>query len=204
MKGSSVDPGEERSASVAPSLLLRLRTQDGEAWQRLTVLFGPLVYSWCRREGLQPEDAADVQQEVFRAVARSIQQFQRARQGDTFRGWLWTITRNKLHDFWRQRQAQPAATGGTTAQRQMHEVAEAESVESACEAGLNGELLGRAIELIRVEFQERTWQAFWRVTVEEHNPADVAAQLGMSTGAVYIAKTRVLRRLREELGEVLD
>lgn len=204
MKGLDVDSNDGSPESVAPSLLVRLRAQDGNAWQRLTHLFGPLVYSWCRREGLQPEDAADVQQEVFRAVARAIPQFRRERPGDSFRGWLWTITRNKLHDFWRQRRAQPAAAGGTSAHQHMQAVAEAESSESGCEGAPERELYRRAVELIRAEFEENTWQAFWRVTVEEQASAEVAAALGMSTGAVYVAKSRVLRRLREEMGDLLD
>ncbi len=205
MKDPRVDPGNgSASASVASSLLVRLRDRNDAAWQRLTGLFGPVVYSWCRRQGLQPEDAADVQQEVFCAVARTIAQFRRDRPGDSFRGWLWTITRNKLRDHWRRRQAQPEAAGGTTAQQRLLQLAEAESANSAPDAGAEGSLFRRVLELIRAEFEERTWQAFWSVAVEEQTPAEVAAALGMSTGAVYVAKSRVLRRLRDELGELLD
>jgi RNA polymerase sigma-70 factor (ECF subfamily) len=208
MKGPNVVPGDAASgsASLAPSLLVRLRAHEADAWRRLTDLYGPVVYDWCRRAGLQAEDAADIGQEVFQAVALHLEGFRRERPGDTFRGWLWTITQNKLRDHWRRQQARPRAAGGSSAQERLLEVAAEESLASGSSATAeeSTSLFRRALELIRGEFEERTWQAFWRVTVDGRSPADVAAELGLSAGAVYVAKSRVLRRFRDELGDLVE
>jgi RNA polymerase sigma-70 factor (ECF subfamily) len=200
-------PPEAASASVASSLLVRLRGQDADAWRRLTALYGRVVYDWCRKAGLQAEDAADVGQEVFHAVARHLVDFRRQRAGDSFRGWLWTIAHNKIRDFWRRQAALPRAVGGSSAHQRLLQVAQDESADSAVRppsADESAGLFHRALELMRAEFEERTWTAFWRVAVEDRVPADVAAELGMSAASVYAAKSRVLRRLREELGDLLD
>jgi RNA polymerase sigma-70 factor (ECF subfamily) len=164
-----------------------------------------VVYRWCRRAGLRAEDAADVGQEVFAAVARSVARFRRDRQADSFRGWLWTITRSKLHDHWRSRAGEPEPAGGTTAQQRLQEAPDPLTEHSA-EAGLDDWLTipGEILNEVRDQFKEQTWQAFWRVSVEEQTPADVAEALGMSVGAVYIAKSRVLHQLRQALGDLLD
>ena len=98
----------------ARSLLRRVRERDGAAWTRLSRVYGPLIYEWCRRVGTPPADAADVVQEVFVAVYRSLDNFQAANPQDSFRGWLWTITRNKLRDLHRREAVTPRAVGGTT------------------------------------------------------------------------------------------
>jgi RNA polymerase sigma-70 factor (ECF subfamily) len=185
------------------SLLGRLRAQDAEAWQRLVDLYGPLVYYWCRQ--LQPEDRADVFQEVFRAVATHISSFRKDRPGDTFRGWLLTITRNKLRDHFRRQQVQVQATGGSDALRQLAQVPgpDAEQDDST-DPGQERALFLRALRSIEGEFEDRTWQSFWRVMVDGQEPVDVAAALGISRNAVYKARARVLQRLRQELGDVLE
>src|SRR2546429_459226 len=104
------------SGSTSPSLLARARANQPAAWEQLVDLYAPLVYHWCRRAALGPEDTADVFQEVFRAVARNLSDFRREREGDTFRGWLRTITRNKVRDHYRRHQEGPQAIGGTDAQ----------------------------------------------------------------------------------------
>jgi RNA polymerase sigma-70 factor (ECF subfamily) len=105
----------DASRSTSSSLLARVKANDTQAWQRLSDLYGPLVYHWCRRSGLHAEDAADVVQEVFRSVAASIPQFQKECEGDTFRGWLWTVTRNRVRDHVRASRNKPQAAGGTDA-----------------------------------------------------------------------------------------
>jgi RNA polymerase sigma-70 factor (ECF subfamily) len=196
---------QEESASVAASLLVRLRGQDPQAWQLLIELYGPVVYRWCRRGGLRAEDAADVGQEVFVAVARYIGAFRRDSAGDSFRGWLWTITQSKLRDHWRRRASQPEAAGGTSAQQRFQEMPE-QVVEdsSSCDPGEGVKIPPDLLNQVRQQFTEKTWQAFWRVTVEGQAPADVAAAFGMSVGAVYIAKSRVLHHLREVLGDLIE
>lgn len=195
----------DANSTVGASLLERLRTREAGAWERLTRLYGQTVYGWCRRAGVSETDAADVCQDVFTAVARTIADFRRERPGDSFRGWLWTITRNKVRDHWRRNADRVPAIGGTTAQAAMRELPDEEPADSVSVPGEEaGNLYRRALELIRTEFEDRTWRAFLMVTVEARLPADVASELGMTPGAVYIAKSRVLKRLREEFGDVMD
>jgi RNA polymerase sigma-70 factor (ECF subfamily) len=169
-----------------------------EAWRQLARLYGPLVYRWCRQAGLPVPDAEDVLQEVFLTVASRIGEFQSDRQEGSFRGWLRTITRHKVGDWIRRRARSPRAVGGPEAQQVL---AEATAPEADADLPETGVLYHRALALIREEFQEATWQAFWRVVVEGQTPADAAADLGMTRNAVYIARSRVLHRLREALGD---
>jgi RNA polymerase sigma-70 factor (ECF subfamily) len=184
------------------TLLERVRNREEEEWQRLLHLYTPLVARWCGHWGVRGEDADDIRQEVFQAVATSLDNFRRDKAGDTFRGWLRGITRNKLLDHFRRLQKQPRAQGGTEAQRRLLEVAESPLPEDSAE-DLTG-LYHRALELVRGEFEERTWQAFWRAAVEGHAPADIAIDLGMTPAAVRKAKSRVLLRLRQEIGDLID
>jgi|SRR5581483_9269279 len=195
--------GPPHSATPA-SLLERLRAATDEAaWGRLLALYGPTVEGWCRQAGLSAADAADVRQEVFAAVVAGIGAFRRDRPGDSFRGWLYTITRRRLLDHRRRAARQPRAAGGTTAQGRLLDLPAEEASESeATVADVRG-LYQRCVGLIRSEFEERTWRAFWRVTVDGRPAAEVAAELGMTPGAVYVAKSRVLKRLREEFAELI-
>jgi RNA polymerase sigma-70 factor (ECF subfamily) len=206
MKAPDVDPEGDAEASAPTSLLQRLRARDDRAWERLDQLYGLTVLGWCRRFGLSPEDADDVRQEVFQAVARSIADFRRDRPGDSFRGWLWVVTRSKARDHQRRQAKRTQAAGGSTARRQLEQVPGED--ESGCRdvAELAAEeqaLYRRALALIQSNFSERTWRAFWAVAVDGRAAAEVGAGLGMSTGAVYIAKSRVLAHLREEFADLL-
>lgn len=199
MKDAFVIPGSSLPDSTSSSLLARLRGRDKDAWNRLVALYGPLVYTWCRQRGVQAEDAADVVQEVFRAVAASVKDFKPEPDG-SFRGWLWTITRNRMLDFFRLRERQPRAIGGFDAQQRWAEIPETLD-ESEQGADAAGSLVRRALAMIRPDFSEASWQAFERVVMEDQLPEDVARDLAISPNAVYIAKSRILRRLRDELGE---
>lgn len=195
----------ELPSATSLTLLERVRAQDQRAWERLVYLYSPLVYRWCRQAGLQGADAADVGQEVFTAVAQSIKDFRRDRKGDTFRGWLYGITRNQL----RHRAAPPGGTGvgGSSVQRRLQGVpSEEESGDrQSASAVLDQRVLHRrVVELVRDEFELRTWQAFWKVIVEGKTPKDAAADLGMTVNAVYLAKSRVLHRLREEFAALAE
>jgi RNA polymerase sigma-70 factor, ECF subfamily len=172
-------------------------------------LYGPLVAAWCRRWGVAPQDVIDVSQEVFTAVARNIERFRKEQPHDTFRGWLATIARNKVRDYFRRRGEEPAGTGGTEAWLRISQVCDpqgdeesidGEELDVADEAEF-GEVLRRALDSIRDEFHERTWQAFWGTVVEGKAAAEVAAELAMQPGAVRVSKSRVLWRLRRELGD---
>jgi RNA polymerase sigma-70 factor (ECF subfamily) len=200
------DPSEERPQSSATSrgLLQRVQVDDPAAWRRLVDLYAPLVYRWCRRSDLPEQDAADVFQDVFQAVASHIAGFRKEKDGDTFRGWLRTITRNKIRDHFRKSGREPAGEGGTEAQLRIAALpadSSSETGDPGDEAANRG-LVGRALSLIQCEFEPRTWQAFWLTAVEGRAPAEVAGELDMTAGAVRVAKSRVLHRLREELGEL--
>jgi RNA polymerase sigma-70 factor (ECF subfamily) len=194
----------EASGSTSTSLLDRVRARDPGAWDRLTRLYGPLVYRWARRQGLQDADAADVGQEVFATVAARIDSFRRVSAGDSFRGWLWTITRNKLGDYLRRRAAKPPPPGGTEAHSFLQQLPAAapNGLTDASAFDDQADLAHRALELIRGEFEERTWQAFYRATVEGRTTADIGQDLGMTPRAVRQAKYRVLQRLRRELADL--
>jgi RNA polymerase sigma-70 factor (ECF subfamily) len=187
---------------TSASLLERARAQDEEAWRRLLHLYTPLVTAWCARGGVRGQDADDVGQEVFQAVAAGLAAFHRDRPGDTFRGWLCGITRHKLLDHLRRRQRQPQAEGGTDAHLHLQQLPEPELSEED-EEDLRA-LYHRALELVRGEFEVRTWEAFWRAAVAGHSPALIAADLGMTPAAVRKAKSRVLFRLRQEIGDLDD
>lgn len=187
----------DASASISSTLLARIRAKRPEAWQRLVELYGRSVYRWCRRAGLDPADAADVVQDVFGAVAAHVGGFRRDRPGDSFTAWLAAIARNKIRDHYRRRQGRPRAAGGTAAHERLEQLPEP---VDAVELDQTNRLLSRqALQLIRAEFENHTWEAFWRTAVDDHRPADVADDLGMSVAAVYQSKSRVLRRLRQEL-----
>jgi RNA polymerase sigma-70 factor, ECF subfamily len=196
--------GPHPSTGTSRSLLDGVKADDPAAWDRLVALYAPLVFQWCRGWELREQDAADVFQEVFQAVVTHIAAFRKEREGDTFRGWLRTITRNKVHDHFRRRGREPEGVGGTEAQGRLAEVPDLQAADEDSAAGDAAErgLFRRALELIQQEFAERTWQAFWRTAVEGRPAAEVAAELSMSPGAVRVAKSRVLQRLREELGDV--
>src|SRR5262245_54543778 len=202
-------PGSENSPSpssgTSRSLLERVRDDATAAWDRLVGLYAPLVFHWCRRWDLQEQDAADVFQEVFQSVAAHITGFRKSRAGDTFRGWLRTITRNKIHDHFRKLGREPGGVGGTEAQLRLAELpAPAQPEEEPAVEAAERALFFRGLDLIRAEFEPRTWQAFWRTAVDGQAPKDVGDELGMSPGAVRVAKSRVLHRLREELGDLMD
>jgi RNA polymerase sigma-70 factor (ECF subfamily) len=193
------------STATSHDLLDQLKADDAQAWDRLVFLYAPLVYRWCRRWDLRDQDIADILQDVFQAVAAHIATFRKERAGDTFRGWLRTIARNKVQDHFRRLGREPEGVGGTDAQIRLSSLpadGPADDEDSPDETA-ERLLLSRGLDLIRNEFEDRTWKAFWGTTVDGRDTKDVALDLQMSPGAVRVAKSRVLRRLREELGESL-
>jgi RNA polymerase sigma-70 factor, ECF subfamily len=194
-----------RSSSISSTLLDQLRTCRPDAWQRFVNLYGPVIYYWCRRSGLAAEDAADIIQETLLAVLTHLPDFHRDRPEDSFRAWLATITRNKVREHYRHRQSRPEARGGSTAQCQIAEIPQPsdlseESIQPDVQSATC--LSRRVLETIRDEFENRTWRAFWQVSVDGQSPADVAAELKMGVWAVYKAKSRVLARFRQVLAEL--
>ncbi len=192
------------SLATSHSLLARARARDAEAWHRLVELYAPLVLHWCRLARLPQDEIPDVFQEVFAAAARHLGSFQKKKPGDTFRGWLRTIARNKICDHFRR--GAPKGIGGTEAHMHIAQLAEPPPLEEnpAADRPIEASLLSRALESARPHFQEQTWRAFWRTVVDGQSAVDVAAELSLSPGAVRVAKSRVLHRLRSELGELPD
>ena len=193
-----------KSDRTSSSLLVRVKARDQAAWGRLVQLYTPLVLNWCRRHGLQKADAADVSQEVFRTLAASIADYQHDRHGDSFRGWLFMVTRSRMIDFQRREARAPVGQGGSTAQALIAGVAESPDESSVTDDQDNLILVRRAIDLVLEKSKEKNRQAFLRVVVSGDHPADVANDLGMSVNAVYLAKSHILRRLRDEFGDLID
>lgn len=192
-------------SSTSTSLLEQARQQQPEAWERLAKLYGPLVYEWSRKAGLQPDDASDVLQSVFATLAHKLNRFQRRGASDSFRGWLYTITRNQLRDFWRAQAQRANAAGGTAALQLLHEMPESVSeIDSTDGRAELNHLHRRALQLVQAEFEGCTWIAFWRTAVEGDDPKDVAADMEISVWAIYKAKARVLKRLRDEFEDLLS
>jgi RNA polymerase sigma-70 factor (ECF subfamily) len=202
MGSSSTDSSSQASgSSLATSLTFigRVQGDDPLAWDRLVKLYGPLIESWCRRWGLQSHDIADVLQEVFQSLAVHVRDFRKQRTHDTFRGWLRIITRNKVLDHFRRLGREPAGAGGSEALQWLGGIAAVVADDSSGGAGDESLVLQAALDLIRCEFADNTWQAFWRTTVDDLPATEVAAELAMTSGAVRVAKSRVLKRLRATL-----
>jgi RNA polymerase sigma-70 factor (ECF subfamily) len=194
-----------QESGTSLSLLQRIKNGDNSGWQRVVELYSPLARHWCRRWGVEGADADDVLQEVFRSAAESIASFRRDRDGDTFRGWLRAITRHRALAFCRNRDRRQAAAGGSEAQQRLYEIPERDdAVSDPEEAEHFSALVHRALSQLRGEFEPRSWQAFWRTAVDDQPSTAVASELGMTANAVRMAKSRVLRRLREELGELVE
>jgi RNA polymerase sigma-70 factor (ECF subfamily) len=184
--------------------LERARARDQDAWRRLVDLYGPLVHHWCRIR-LPSAQVEDVFQDVFQAVAAGLDRFRKRGRQDTFRGWLRVITENKINDHFRRYVGRPEAEGGTTANHRIQQVAEPpDEPESDSDQIAVSKLLHRALDAIRDQVDDRAWRAFWLTTVENQNATETALALGLTSNAVRKSKARILRRLREELGDLGD
>jgi RNA polymerase sigma-70 factor, ECF subfamily len=185
--------------TTSPTLLNWLRqTSQPEAWARFNHLYTPLLLAWARRQGFQEADAQDLVQEVLVKLVRELPTYERG-EGQSFRGWLFRLTVNQCRDFRRRKatRALPGADGlsGVSADDPVSELEETEYRRL---------LARRGLEVIRADFSETTFTAFTRVMVEGRSPADVAAELNLSVNAVFLARHRVLTRLRQELDGLLE
>jgi RNA polymerase sigma-70 factor (ECF subfamily) len=182
------------------SLLVQLRDGSNHAaWQEFINLYGPIVYGFARKRGLQDADAADLMQDVMRSVSAAIQRLDYDRKLGTFRGWLFTITRNKIFSFLSARRLRPQGTGDTSANQMLNAHPDEADGSDTWEMEYQRRLASQAMERVKGEFQENTWRAFWLTGVEGISAADAAKQIGISAGAIYVAKSRVLARLKEEV-----
>jgi RNA polymerase sigma-70 factor (ECF subfamily) len=188
------------------SLIVKLRDPTAaEAWREFVALYEPLVYGLARRKGLQDADARDLCQEVFKAVAGAVDQWDPDPARGSFRGWLSRIARNLLLNFLTRKQHEPRGSGSTS----VHELLDAQpaadpSATTLFEAEYKRRVFRWAAAEIKSEFTPTTWQAFWRTAVGSQSPKEVAAELGLSVGAVYIARSRVVARLRQRVEQLED
>ncbi len=191
------------SPATQPSLLLRLRDgRDEQAWRQFVEIYAPLIDHFGRRRGLQAADSADLAQDVLQAVAGAMDRFDYNPQQGSFRGWLFTITRNELRDFMTRRSRRPMASGDTGVKELLDQHPDAEPDQTEWERDYQWRLFSWAAERVRTDFQDSTWQAFWRVAVDNRSAKAVAEELKMTVGAVYIAKSRVLARLKQVVQQV--
>jgi RNA polymerase sigma-70 factor (ECF subfamily) len=191
MPFSSINP-------TSASLLEQLKTCDNStAWQRFVRVYTPLLYSWARRGGLSPEDAADRVQDVFVILSAKLPEF-RYDARCRFRGWLWTVFLNCCRQHWRRADVLAGAQPFAREPAGPDENAEWDEEE------YRRHLVGEAMRIMRADFPETTWRACWEYVANGRAPADVARELGISVDTVYQSKVRVLRHLHEELAGLLD
>jgi RNA polymerase sigma-70 factor (ECF subfamily) len=181
------------------SLLERLRQPaQNQAWARFVELYTPLLFHWARRQGCQEAEAADLVQEVLLLLMRKLPEFTYDHHR-SFRGWLHTVARNCWQNLRRRAELPRAADAPDLA-----DIAAPDGDDFFAEAEYRQRLVGRALALMRADFQPATWQACWECVVNAKPAAVVAQELGLSLGAVYMAKSRVLSRLRQELNGLVD
>jgi RNA polymerase sigma-70 factor (ECF subfamily) len=191
--------------TTRPSLLVRLRdARDDSAWAQFVDLYAPLVYAHARRRGLQDADAADLTQTVLRAVALAIGRLDYDPRRGSFRGWLFTVVRTKLCSFLSRRGPLAQGTGDPATQRLLETQPAPEADSSEWDDEYERRLFAWAVEQVRPAVHESTWQAFWQTAVEGRPGKEVAASLGLSLGAVHLAKSRVMARLRDVVRQARD
>jgi RNA polymerase sigma-70 factor (ECF subfamily) len=182
------------------SLLERLR-QPGQqqAWERFVQIYTPLLYYWARHLGLQTQDAADLVQEIFTTLVQKLPEYAYD-PNKSFRSWLHTVCLNKWRDLGRRRSEKPLDPKDNV----FADLAVNDPTEGFLQSEYARFVLGRALQVMQRDFEPTTWKACWEALVMDRSPADVAAELGIRVGAVYVAKSRVLSRLRQELNGLLD
>lgn len=195
---------ETEQTITSPSLLAAARLQDQQAWQRLARIYAPLIDNWCRRSSIPQTEVPDIVQEVLAGVWKGLGEFRISKPGDSFRAWLKGITRYKIRDYFRAKNQHGIALGGSSAQLRFQEVPEI-LLDSDDEVSSMEErfVLFRVLELIRTEFESKTWDAFWMMVVDGKSAVEVAEALSVSAGSVRQSKYKVLRRLRSEMSGII-
>ncbi len=188
------------------SLLLRIRdADDAQAWTQFAEIYAPLIHRFAKKNGLQDADASDLAQEVMGAVAKSIGRFDYDPKVGRFRSWLFTVARNRLNTQLGKQSRQPRGSGDTGVHQALASQPQNDSeLERVWDEEYEQRLFQWAAEKVQDQFTDNTWQAFWQTGVENRPAVDVAKELQLSVGAVYIAKSRVLARLKEVIEQVDD
>jgi RNA polymerase sigma-70 factor (ECF subfamily) len=188
---------------TSASLLERVRGRnDAAGWERLVALYTPLIRTWVGRHVPQPDDVSDVVQQVFTVVVARLPEFVHNGRPGAFRHWLRSITINHLRAFWRSRRDLGGQAEVEAALDQLEDPGSDPSREWDREH--DGYVARKLLEYVEPEFRPATWQAFRRLVLDGAAPEAVAAELGLTVNAVLIAKSRVLRRLRQEVRGLLD
>jgi RNA polymerase sigma-70 factor (ECF subfamily) len=186
------------------SLIQNARSQSPSAWEQLVHIYTPLIQAWGRRLGCQSDEVDDLTQDVFQSVSSSIDSFRGDGVTGSFRGWLWRITYRKWIDRYRRDVHEAQAAGGSTAAHALAQIRDTsidEPSEPSTSEMINGALL-RATNLVRNEFQDSHWQAFWQSVIEGQSTELVSQRLSMTPAAVRQARSRILRRLRIVMGDL--
>jgi len=192
-----------QSPATRPSLLLRLRDPaDQDAWKRFVELYAPIIYWFFRKRGVQNADAEDLTQDVLQVVAQRAESFAPTGKQGAFRGWLYGIAQNKLRHHRARRRRTAQGSGDTATLELMAAVPTAEDDAAAWEREHERRLFLWASEQVRTRVDPSTWQAFWQTSVDGRSAEQVAQSLGMSVGAVYVAKSRVTARLKAIIQEI--
>jgi RNA polymerase sigma factor (sigma-70 family) len=186
-------------------LVLAGRGGDAEAWRRLEAIYSPLLRNWLRRHGMSAEDVEDLVQDVLLAVSRELPTFEHAGRAGAFRNWLRTTLIHRLQNFFRGVSHRPVAVGGSSWADECEQLAD-ESTTASRDWNLahDEHVMAQLLEQIRPRFEPKTWDAFWRQVFDGQRADAVAADLGMSLSSVYVARSRVLKLLRQEAAGLLD
>ena len=192
--------------STSLSLLERLRADPKDsAWQNLVEIYTPLIQNWLRRHQVREADSDDISQEVLAVVIRRLPEFEHNKREGAFRNWLRTITVNCLRDFWRSRKNRPTATGDSDFQELLAQLEDpASGLTQIWNQDHDRHVTRKLLELLRPQFEPATWQAFQRFALDGLSAAEVARELKVTPNVVFIAKSRVLARLRQEAAGLLE
>jgi RNA polymerase sigma-70 factor (ECF subfamily) len=206
LRPARVNRGEGLFVSDYPdtraSLIVRLRTDaDQAAWAEFVEIYRPVVYRLARRKGLQDADADDLAQQVLAAVAGAVRRWDPDPERGKFRAWLNRIAHNLIINTLTRRAPDRAAGGDSAADLLACESARDGPDSDLLRVEYRREVFQWAARQVRGEFRPDTWEAFWQTAVEGRPPADVAAELGKVVGAIYTARGRVMRRLREKIAD---
>jgi RNA polymerase sigma-70 factor (ECF subfamily) len=187
------------------SLLVRAQTGEADAWRVLTDLYRPLILGWLNRQGVPAGDREDLSQEVLLSVVKNLPGFQHSGHRGAFRSWLRTIVCSRTADYWRAADAGTPATGGSGAIAAFQALADPDSeLNRQWDEQHDRYVLHCLLDLMEEEFEPMTLQAFRRLALDGVSGAEAAQELGLSVAAVYVAKSRVLARIRQEAEGLID
>lgn len=199
----------QSSGATRLSLISRALSHQSDAWGELVDLYGPLVAHWCHRFGCDAHTTADCVQDVFTAVYKSLDRYEAGERRGSFRAWLWTITANKLRDRLRAQRHYDRGRGGSSAMIGLQAIADPygqdglPNEEPTSSDELKG-LMARAMDQVRAEFEPKTWDIFIRSVVDQLSTQAVADQYGVTPATVRKSRSRIMRRLRQQLGDAGD